>query len=40
MADYGQQLLWTKQTIMSMRMNYQKIYHGSKDNNINIDVNK
>jgi len=40
MADYGPQLLWTKQKIMSMGMNYQELYHGSKDSNINMDVNK
>jgi hypothetical protein len=40
MTDYGPHLLQTKQTIMSKGMNYKKLYHGSKDSNINIDVNK
>jgi hypothetical protein len=40
MADYGPHWLQTKQTTVSMGMNYKKLYHDSKDSKINTDVNK
>jgi hypothetical protein len=40
MANYGPHLLQAKQTIMLMEINCKKFYRGSKNGNINIDLNK